>query len=56
MYFRYIQQTWSVRAHCALYNISIDHHHLQVSRTVEDFDEEEVTKAFQGECQTLGEL
>ena len=40
----------------ALYNISIDHHHLQVSRTVEDFDEEEVTKAFQGECQTLGEL
>ena len=59
MYFRYIRQTWSVRAHCALrsiYKISIDHNHLQVSRTVEDFDEEEVTKAFQGECQTLGEL
>ena len=28
---------------------------VQVSRTVEDFSEQEVTKAFQGECQTLGE-
>ena len=27
---------------------------LQVSRTVEDFTEQEVTKAFQGECQTQG--
>ena len=26
----------------------------QVSRTVEDFTEQEVTKAFQGECQTQG--